>query len=598
MVVITMKIRSAFRMIVPSLFMLSVAVGCGGGNNGEQDGQTEDAPPDGQDPVPDAADMDGWEDALDLPGDQGADGGEDAPPVEHPNENSTLGTNLNGIADWSTEWSFVDAFKMSREWISGSSSQWDDGRPIDVDDKGWVRSLLSDQIARTLLFWDLVDIYPGGQYTVIYEGEGTIEYWNAAARNDALSAPGRDVIDVDPAQGGIGMNITAVNPGNYLRNIRVIVPGGGCSNDAFRWCAGDGDCGGGSCALFADTYETQIFHPTFLDRIKTYRLLRFMDWMSTNGSPIREWSERAEVDDARWSGEAGVPLEIMVDLANRLGADPWFTMPHQATDDFVANFAAMVRDTLDPELHAYVEYSNEVWNGIFDQAGYARDQGLALGLSTNEFEAQLFFYSRRAVEIFGIWENAFGSPDRLVRVMGTQAANSWVSDQVLGFESASDSTDALAAAPYFGGYLGSPDEQARVASMSADDLLAELEGTALPEAIGWMQDQASSASAHGVDLVSYEGGQHLAGHGGVENDDTINALFDEVNRDSRMGGLYATYLEAWRDAGGQVFTHFTSCGGYSKWGRWGSLEYLTQPREEAPKFDALQDFIETTPPWW
>jgi hypothetical protein len=46
MMVIKMNISSAYRMIVPSLFMLSFAVGCGGGNNGEQDGQTEDAAPD------------------------------------------------------------------------------------------------------------------------------------------------------------------------------------------------------------------------------------------------------------------------------------------------------------------------------------------------------------------------------------------------------------------------------------------------------------------------------------------------------------------------------------------------------------------------
>ena len=46
---------------------------------------------------------------------------------------SSIGTNLTGISDWSAEWAFVDAFKASRDWISGSSSQWDDGRALDVD---------------------------------------------------------------------------------------------------------------------------------------------------------------------------------------------------------------------------------------------------------------------------------------------------------------------------------------------------------------------------------------------------------------------------------------------------------------------------------
>jgi len=185
-----------------------------------------------------------------------------------------------------------------------------------------------------------------------------------------------------------------------------------------------------------------------------------------------------------------------------------------------------------------------------------------------------------------------------VRVMGSQAANSWVSEQVLGFEDAALSTDALAIAPYFGGYLGGTDEESRVQAMSVDDLVAELDGTALPDAAAWMQAQAATAATFEVDLVAYEGGQHLAGVGGVENNETINALFDAVNRDPRMRDLYLAYLETWHEAGGKFFVNFTSCGRYSKWGRWGSLEYLSQPRAEAPKYDALQTFIETTPIWW
>ncbi|NEO60918.1 MAG: cellulose-binding protein, partial [Moorea sp. SIO4G2] len=45
---------------------------------------------------------------------------------------SNLGTNLNGIADWSTELPFLDAFKSSRPWITqcvsgetGCSGSWD-----------------------------------------------------------------------------------------------------------------------------------------------------------------------------------------------------------------------------------------------------------------------------------------------------------------------------------------------------------------------------------------------------------------------------------------------------------------------------------------
>ncbi len=570
---------------------LALAAGCG--DDSTTDGGTDDGTAEVVD--------DG---AADLPAEAEAEAGADGeaddggpPPARH-NETSPLGTNLNGIADWSTEWPFVDAFKTSRAWISGSGEAWDDGRAIDTDADGWVRSLLPGQIVRTLLFWDTGGVYPAGRYTVLYDGAGTMEYWSGATRNDVLSAPGRDVLDVDPAAGGIGINITAIDPADPLRNIRVLMPGGACTDDPVRWCAADGDCTAGTCSPFADGYAAQVFHATFLDRIRTYRVLRFMDWMSTNGSPLREWSERARPEEARWSGERGVPVEVMVDLANRLGADPWFTLPHQASDDFVRRFATVVRDRLAPGLRAWVEYSNEVWNGIFAQAGWARDRGLAAGLGPSDFEAQLQFYSRRAVQVFALWVEVFGGTDRLVRVMASQAANAWVSEQVLSFEGADGPSDALAVAPYFGGYLGSPDEQARVAAMSVDDLADELRTVALPEAVGWMTAQAATATTYGVELVAYEGGQHLAGNGGVENDDVINGLFDGVNRDARMGEIYGDYLAAWRTAGGRFLAHFVNCGRWSKWGRWGALEYMTQPRAESPKFDALQTFIETNPRWW
>ena len=279
--------------------------------------------------------------------DAAADGGSADSGVPPANIDSPIGTNLNGISDWSTELAFVDAFKMSRAWISGNSSDWDDGRSFDVDEQGWVRSLQSDQIARTLLFWSMDGRYPAGQYHVFYEGGGTIEYWSGASKNAGLSSPGHDVIDVDPASGGIGINITAIDSPDYLRDIRVIMPGGACFEDATIACDGDDDCAG-SCELFSEHYATQRFHPTFLDRIESYRVLRFMDWMATNHSPISSWSERAKLADARWSSDAGVPVEVMIELANLTRADPWFCMPHRADDEFVGEFADLVASALDP----------------------------------------------------------------------------------------------------------------------------------------------------------------------------------------------------------------------------------------------------------
>jgi hypothetical protein len=65
-----------------------------------------------------------------------------------------------------------------------------------------------------------------------------------------------------------------------------------------------------------------------------------------------------------------------------------------------------------------------------------------------------------------------------------------------------------------------------------------------------------------------------------------------------MGALYTQFLQGWRDQGGALLVHFVNCSGWGRYGRWGALEYLEQPRSESPKFDALQTFIESNLPWW
>jgi hypothetical protein len=290
---------------------------------------------------------------------------------------------------------------------------------------------------------------------------------------------------------------------------------------------------------------------------------------------------------------------VMVELANITGRDPWFNMPHMADDQYMENFAAYVRDHLAPGRKAYVEYSNEVWNGLFPQATYAAERGRAEGLGPSEFEAQMLFYARRATEMNQIWGRVFGAEsDRLVRVMASQAGNAWVSMILLESPEAAKNTDALAIAPYFGSNLGNPEVSSRVESMDLDELMNELRTVSVPEAVASVAEHAAVANAHSVELVAYEGGQHLAGVAEAADNEAMNQLFDAANRDYRMRDVYRDYLDGWRKNGGRVFVHFTSCGVPDKYGRWGAREWLQQPRSEAPKLDAILDFAEQNPRWW
>ncbi|HQU74706.1 MAG TPA: hypothetical protein PLG66_20535, partial [Calditrichia bacterium] len=433
-----------------------------------------------------------------------------------PGQQAPLGMNLGGVVDWSSQLPFVDVFRSARNWIPQQvdGGPWDTGEQLNVDSLGWIAALDSGQAAGTLMTRDLNGHYPAGTYVCLYDGEGQIRF-GFDARTTSES-PGRIELEVTPGNGGIYLKIVATNPADPVRNIRVLMPG------------------------FETTYQSEPFYPPFLDMIGQYRVLRFMDWMRTNNNETETWSQRTSPQHRSFAGGTGVPVEVMVELANRLQIDPWFCMPHRADDHFVREFARYVRDNLDPGLTPYLEYSNEVWNGIFSQAGYARQRGLELNLSSNEYQAQLYFYSMRSVQLFQIWQGEFGSRD-FVRVLASQSANPWTGEQVMDFQDAYQNADVLATAPYFGGFLGSPSLESRVQQMSVDEVLDSCMADINRVKVR-MQTNYQNAQSRGLGLVAYEAGQHLAGHGGVENNQTITDLFIAANYHPRMEDLYQAYL--------------------------------------------------------
>ena len=520
-----------------------------------------------------------------------------SPPPQLTQANDRWGTNLSAITDWTTGWAFVDAFRGARSWISGNSAtwQWDDGRPFDLDSNGWVRSLQPNQIARAVVMTLPPNSYPSGTYIVLYDGEGTLNYEGSARKNTASSRPGRDVLDVDSSQasastglGGLRIDITRTNPLNYIRNIRVLLPGGSCANDATRWCAADSDCAQSACEPFESTYTRKRFHPVFLQSLSHFGVIRFMDWGVTNNSTVQGWDQRSKVTDAIWA-KRGVPFEVMIELANTLHIHPWINIPHLADDNFVVSLAALVKSTLDPRLLAHIEYSNEVWNNGFTQYRYAADRGRALGLATVEWEAAWRFYAIRSKEVFQYFENVFGGPARVKRILASQAASSYVSETILKTGDAYLYADALAIAPYFGHEYGGAQASA-VATWTPDQLFTSLLNSSIPTSIGWMRAQKGVADKYGLELVAYEGGQHLVGvHGGQDNA-SLTALFQAVNRDVRMRALYASYLDGWAATAPGLFVHFNHVESFSKWGSWGSAEmYPALSKAFSPKYVAVRE---------
>ncbi|WP_013334412.1 Ig-like domain-containing protein [Gloeothece verrucosa] len=510
-------------------------------------------------------------------------GGTDTGTVSVNVKTASIGTNLSSIRYYSSQVPFLDLFRSSSNWITQTSTVFntEEQNLLNLDEHGWVKSLKGTGTSQkfdsvgTLINTSINGKYTGGQYVVLYEGEGTLVYGGDAKKNVAASTLGRDVINVTPTGGGISLKITATDPnntGNYLRNIHIVP-----IEEEF-------------------TYSQNVFNPKFLEKIDPFSTLRFMDWMKPNDVKDSQWSDRPTLDDARWT--SGAPVEVMVELANRLDANPWFTIPYLASDDYVTQFAEYVRDHLEPGLKVYIQYANEVWNAGFAPYHYVE----SLSPTLNVYQT----YAQVATHIADLWDNVFGADkDRLIGVLEAQYVNPSSATQALPY--AGDSLDVIGLNPYLGRDIGSPANSTQVlnwinneADGGYNKLFQELTqanvltspslNQRLPALSSVAPQWRKISQNSNLPLVAYEGGQSLVGTKGIENNQAITNLFVNANRDPRMGALYNELLTQWYQVlGGDLFMQFADVAIPGKFGSWGALENLEQTG--SPKYDALVNFI-------
>ena len=492
-----------------------------------------------------------------------------------------LAINFDELKDWNPTWVFTDAMKIARPWlpqVPGTLAPWDTGAPITTDANGWP-ILNWGQSAATLLCREIGGVYPGGVYNVHFEGNGSMEY-ALDAQLLANVGPGHDQIFVAPSDTGMLIKIAHSDPNNHVRNVQVVLPG------------------------MEPIYQTQTFHPEFLAAIEPFGALRFMQWQNTNFSTLTHWWERPTADYWTQAGDFGISVEYMVELANVTGKAPWFCIPYLATDDFVREFGRYVAQNLNPEIPAYIEYSNEVWNNTFPAFGHASWNGLNQGLGVGtpggaeQFFAAWKWYSERSVRVFDLWTQEFqavpGPPvgQRLVRVMAAQHANPSVGETILDHNQAYAKTDVLAVAPYMGYSFGITENLQASLNKSNDQIITELENELNWNLFPTMVQNVQIAQSRGLDLIAYEGGQHLVGVGSAQTNAALTAKFISVNRDPRMYDLYTQFLQRWDESGAEFMTPYSFIGRFTEFGSWGHKEYLNQPLSEAHKHRALVDWAD------
>ncbi len=494
-----------------------------------------------------------------------------------------LGMNLGGLTYYGREAPFIDGLKHSQPFFAQKkNADWqvaDPGAVVFRPD-GYPSQIAADHTVGGL--WDIPINYPGGPHVLQWEGQGAVSI-RLASDPVISSAPGRMVIDL-PASGSQPQRrlfqIDSTNPADPVRNMRFVP------------LAVESQFTGGEPA--------NPFRANFTDRYRNFSAFRYMDWSGVNNSTLANWSDRAKPSDQTQT-DNGVALEYQIAHANLTRSQPWFTLPHLATDDFIRNAAVMIRDSLAPDLTARIELSNEVWNGQFAQAQYALSQASNFPGEGGQFGGALRWYSQRSVEMFEIFSEVFtrGGTDpagqqRLVRVLSAQAANPWTAQQILNHENAFQKADALAIAPYFGEVPNVGPEADAWKNATWPQRIGFVEES-LQESFTWMDNYATlladNPAYSNLKLFAYEAGQHFVGAGNTLSDNTLAAVLTELNRRPEMRGFYQRYLQHWASVGGDDLMIFSSLGEFTKYGSWGHLEYEGQPLSTAPKLLGVLDYL-------
>ncbi|MEE9352209.1 MAG: hypothetical protein V3U78_08110 [Thiotrichaceae bacterium] len=536
-------------------------------------------------------------------------------------DNPKLGINVGDLGKLTSSIPFTDIFKSSRGWFTSCEFDWQAGQPIDpgctrktslntreqnilqLDGNGWVRSLPSPQDAPVFTsvtsIWKLSEYFPIGRYVVLYDGQGTMKITGDLRMG--FQRPGHIEFDLLSPKRNLKLQITRTDPrknGEYIRNI-VIVPK---KNE--------------------QDYKSRVFNPDYLKRVRPMHSLRFMPWTNPRSNEAIEWNQRARIGTAHYTGKNGIPAERMVDLANATRTTPWLSIPYKASDDYIRQYARMVKNRLRKNQKVYVEYSNEVWNTIFPAATYAARKADKLWKfpykevkgGKRRVLLAANWYAKRSVEMCRIWKQEFGGQRNRVKcVVGSLNSVPWVGKEILDCPLWKEANgcgrhiDAYGIGPYFGDYIARKENRDTVKSWTRDAdggkgrLFKEiLEGGMIKNgpaggSMSRLKDQLYSnkklADKYGLPLLAYEAGQHLIRYDPPHTvkDPAVLNLFMSAQKDPRMQEAYQRYLSTWASFGGGLMLHFYGIGQPEPKNFFGMLDHLQQP--STPKYLALMDYL-------
>jgi hypothetical protein len=502
-------------------------------------------------------------------------------------DRTPMGVNVEGLWDWARLQPFVDVMKSSRPWGT-ADAPWDENAPVDA--QGWPTGDAGVVInVRSVDVGDETKSYrfmTPGTYTLRFTGRAT------------LSAGSDIMIQNASYDAGTNRSYAEVVIGNTTTQLMM----------AFRNTSG----GVRDVTLRLPGYsDTQTFTNQFVQALAPFQVVRFMDFLRTNGNPVRTWAERTTPASATQVTPKGAAYEYPIQVANELGKDIWINVPALADDNYVRSLATLLNQNLATCRAVYVEYSNELWNFQFSQSkdnmqaavaeAIAGDTTLTKGQQCtqalfdansgdcNQYWAGYYRVGKRVTRIAQIFSEVFGASamnSRVRVVYATQFANPGIAEQVLKNIATyravpSSLLYGVATAPYY--YLAS--DLVSSTTATSDQILQSLESNLLTQqepyfAAGVVQQgtfvrtpytggnftgasHKALADYYGLKSLSYEGGNDLG-----QNAANVSAKI-AANRDPKMAALMKSELAQWYGCGNDLFMYFSLSSAWDRYGYWG-----------------------------
>ncbi len=387
---------------------------------------------------------------------------------------------------------------------------------------------------------------------------------------------------------------------------------------------------------------TQLFRSDYLSMLAPFSVMRTMDWTATNECPaypgVTAWTDRTPPTFATIRGRAlpnaGIPWEHVILLANMVNKDPWINVPIAATDDYVTKLAKLfkygsdaagniytstqtnpVNPPLNANLHLYVEYSNEVWNGSFAQAAWnvtAAQTEYTNGTSPVTASANLKplgssdfanatrpgpanRVAERLVQISNIFSSVWGAGaiNTTIRPVyawqlggGNEDQCAWIQTN---YGAPKNYIYALAAAPYLG--------TARVHSipdvtpaLTAAECITDMESSLVTQ-YPYMINLRAGATYYGLKDVLYEGGVGITGDGDFQAKYDSGYLVGINGGQHGVDTLLKSYFNTYfTTEGGDLSVYYSSNYVWGIYGHWGFVEHpqdVTLAGRPLPKWTAI-----------